>query len=136
MPAELVELLLVEDDVGDILLIVQALREEDHRVSVHVAVDGEQAIQMIEKQYVKPDIVILDLNLPKISGLSFLGRCQLDAPVVVFTAFPSAHSERLALELGVKEVIEKPTDLDAFTGEVARIVRTWAPPKGNATSVN
>jgi CheY-like chemotaxis protein len=81
-----VELLLVEDSPGDILLISQVLRDEPIPIKIRVAVDGEQALQMLEDSQFRPDLVILDLNIPKVSGLSFLARYALEAPVVVFSS--------------------------------------------------
>jgi CheY-like chemotaxis protein len=108
-----VELLLVEDNPGDILLIRQTLAHEPFPVSVHVALDGEQAIHMLAEQYVKPDLVILDLKLPKVSGLSFLERCQLEAPIVLFSS------------------LTRPDDLRReFVQQVSQIVRNWAFPDG------
>ncbi|HLG97029.1 MAG TPA: response regulator [Bryobacteraceae bacterium] len=131
-----IETLVVEDDVGDILLILQAIRQEPYSVRVHVAVDGEQAIHILNEEHVKPDLVILDLKLPKLSGPSFLALSRVEAPVVVFTGFPSPHDQQRAIELGASEFIEKPTDLCTYTQEIGRIMRTWGARKADAGSVN
>jgi DNA-binding response OmpR family regulator len=123
-----VEVLLIEDNAGDILLIHQALAGERVPVSVHVAVDGQQAMQMLAARQFDPDLVILDLNLPKVSGLSFLERCQPDAPVVVFTSSSNPQDRRCSLELGAKEFVEKPTDLREFVLRISQIVRHWGSP--------
>jgi CheY-like chemotaxis protein len=120
-----VEVLLVEDNPGDILLIHQTLARERFPTSVHVAVDGEQAVQILAARQFEPDLVILDLNIPKVSGLSFLEQCRADLPVVVFTSSSNPQDRRCAFELGVTEFIQKPTDLQAYTQVVSQMVRNW-----------
>lgn len=130
-----VELLLIEDSCGDILLIRQVLARETVPVSIHVAIDGKQAAQILSEGQVTPDVIILDLNIPKLSGLGFLDGYGLDAPVIVFTSSTNPHDRERALELGAKEYIQKPTDLDAYAGVVSQIVRKWIRPS-NAASAN
>lgn len=127
-----VEVLLVEDNAGDILLIRQALKEEPFRTNIRVAMDGEQAIQMLAARQFDPDLVILDLSIPKVSGLALLERIQGGVPVVVFTSSTSPQDRRRSFELGAKEFVQKPTEPKAYVGLVSQIVRNWASPKGNA----
>jgi CheY-like chemotaxis protein len=124
-----IQLLLIEDNAGDILLIRQALAGERCRISIHVAVDGQQALEILAARQFKPDLIILDLNLPKVSGLSFLERCQLDVPVVVFTALTGPRNQLRSLELGVKEFVQKSTDLGEYVSQVSQIVRDWGHPR-------
>jgi len=67
------EVLLVEDNAGDALLIGQALSDGPSLVRLHIARDGEQALQILERPDFKPDLIILDLNIPKMSGYAVLG---------------------------------------------------------------
>jgi CheY-like chemotaxis protein len=131
-----VELLLVEDNPGDILLISQVLRDEPIPIKIRVAVDGEQALQMLEDSEFRPDLVILDLNIPKVSGLSFLARYELEAPVVVFSSSSSPHDLRRSYELGAKEFVQKPSDLRAFAWRVGQVVRRWGFPGDAGTSTS
>ena len=62
------EVLLVEDNPGDVLLVRQNLGREPYPINVGLAVDGEQGLQMLESNHFKPDLVILDLNIPKVFG--------------------------------------------------------------------
>lgn len=96
-------------------------------MSVHVAVNGDQAIQILAAEQFMPDIVILDLSHPKLSGLSFLKRWHIDAPVVVFSSSSSLQDREWALELGAKEYVQKPRDLGQFARLMSQIVRNWAP---------
>ncbi|HLG97251.1 MAG TPA: response regulator [Bryobacteraceae bacterium] len=120
-----IEVLVIEDDAGDILLMKQSFAGQPVPISMHVALDGKQAIEILERGF-KPDVVILDLNLPKVSGLRFLQGYRPEAPVVVFTSSSNPHDRERALELGAKEYIEKPMDLNEYTRVVPQIVRRWA----------
>lgn len=124
-----IEVLLVDDNAGDILLMRQALARESYPVVVRVAMDGRQACQMLAGREFNPDLVILDLNLPKISGLSVLECTDPYVPVVVFTSSSNPDDRRAAFELGVVEYVEKPSDLAEYTNAVSRIVQQWGLPQ-------
>ena len=119
------QLLLVEDAPGDILLIRRAIGQAGLPIQMRLARDGEQAMQILSEAAYRPDLVILDVNIPKLSGLSVLERCTVDAPVVVFTSSSSLDDRMRAISLGAKEFVQKPTDLDAFEEQVSRIIRNW-----------
>jgi len=86
-----VQVLLVEDNPGDVLCVRQALAAEPLPIRVRVALDGEQAIQILAETRLKPQLVILNLNLPKVFGLLVLEPTRPDAPVVVFTSSSNPH---------------------------------------------
>jgi CheY-like chemotaxis protein len=130
-----VEVLVVEDNAGDILLMKQALARESFPISIRVALDGKQAVQMLATRDFQPDLVILDLNLPKLGGLSVLECTSPYVPVVVFTSSSSSADRSAAFELGVVEYVEKPSDLGEYTSAVVQIVRNWAIPENHARLV-
>jgi len=129
-----VEILLVEDNAGDVLLVRQALADERFPINLHIAVDGKQAVQILAERHFHPDLVILDLNVPKISGLSVLECSQSTIPFVVFSSSASPQDRRCAFELGAKDFVQKPTDLEEYGHVVSRIVRNWALPPANASA--
>lgn len=118
-----VEILLIEDNAGDILLMRQVLASEPFQISVRVAMDGQQALQMIARDF-RPDLIILDLKLPQVSGLSFLEGCPAHVPVVVFTSSTNPEDRQRAFDLGVKEFVQKSSDLTEFAQQVSKIVRS------------
>jgi CheY-like chemotaxis protein len=122
------EVLLIEDNAGDALLIGQALAEGRVAVHLHIARDGEQALQILGERDFKPDLIILDLNLPKASGYSVLARCVLATAVVVFTASLRADDEIQVMSQGAKEFIRKPMGLQDYKSVVCDMVRKWAEP--------
>ena len=121
-----IKVLLIEDNVADIALIREALAGEPIPVTLHVAKDGEHAIEMLAAGQFEPDLVILDLNLPKVSGLSFLERYHPHVPVVVFSSSTNQDDVQRAFQLGVKDFVPKPSDLESYKRVVSYIVRRWS----------
>src|SRR5260370_2035320 len=134
------EVLLVEDNAGDALLVGQALEEYPTTVHLHIARDGQQALQILEQPDFEPDLIILDLNIPKISGYTVLAlyppKKKKKTPVVVFTASENEADVGRAFSLGAREYIHKPMDLDAYKTAVSGMIRKLAAPKesGDANS--
>lgn len=118
---------LIEDNAGDILLIRQTLDSLGLPIQVHVARDGDQALFMLAEGHFQPDLILLDLNLPRVSGSWFLERTRPKVPVVVFSSSSNPADIRQAVELGVKEFVQKPSDLQQYGERVCRIVRDWLP---------
>ena len=122
------EVLLVEDNAGDALLIGQALTECQISVHLHIARDGEQALQILNEPDFLPDLIILDLNIPKISGHTVLSLYEpKKTAVIVFTASENEIDVDRALSLGAKEYVHKPLDLDDYKDAVCEMVHKWVP---------
>ena len=120
---ENVEILLVEDNAGDAVLIRQILAEASVPVNLHIARDGEQAMLMMGEGLFQPDLIILDLNIPRITGPALLERWKsLEVPIVVFSSSLNEAERERVLALGAREFIQKPADMDAFTAAVYGIV--------------
>jgi DNA-binding response OmpR family regulator len=121
------EILLVEDNAGDAVLIRQVLAEGSVPVNLHIARDGEQALALLDGEDFRPTLIILDLNIPRIPGVSLLERWRTnDIPVVVFTSSQIAAEKTRVLALGAREFIEKPTDIAAFIRALRGIVERWS----------
>jgi DNA-binding NarL/FixJ family response regulator len=118
---------LIEDNAGDILLMRQIIEEQSLRIRVHVARDGDQAMLMLTERQFEPDLIVLDLNLPKLSGGWFLARSKPTAPVVVFSCSENPADIEGSLKLGAKEFVHKPTDFQEYANQISRIVREWLP---------
>jgi CheY-like chemotaxis protein len=126
-------ILLVEDNAGDTLLIRQALASCPIPIKLHIARDGEQGLGMLTTAHFKPSLIILDLNMPRIGGFTFLQRYQpRDIPVVVFSVSPLETDKEFALELGANEFVQKPIELEAFKDVVCQMVVNWAGQKETA----
>jgi CheY-like chemotaxis protein len=130
-----VEILLVEDSPSDAELMVEALGEGDLPVRVTVVGDGEEAVDYLRRRGAyptapRPDLVLLDLNLPRRNGHEVLADIKQDEalrriPVVLLTAFDSEEAVRDAYDLHVNCCVRKPSDLDQFTQAVKKIEAFW-----------
>jgi CheY-like chemotaxis protein len=120
----LFDILLAEDNPGDVLLVQQALEAHDVRHSLHVVRDGEQALAFIAgllsgEQVHCPDLILLDLNLPKVDGAQVLAELRntpecADTPVVVITSSDAPKDRDRVSALGVDHYFKKPSDFDSF----------------------
>ena len=130
-----VEVLLVEDNAGDAVLIRQVLADCSTPVNLHIARDGEQALLMLTDPYFKPHLILLDLNIPRITGLALLERWQsIDIPVVVFSSSLNEAEQKRVVELGAREFVSKPTNIQAFIDVVYGIIQKWAVPQASGTA--
>jgi DNA-binding response OmpR family regulator len=128
------EILLVEDNAGDAVLIRQILADASVPVNLHIARDGEQALTILSDTDFRPELIILDLNIPRITGSALLERWKSQkTPVVVFTSSLHDTDRVRALELGAREFIQKPTDIGAFTQAIRGIIERYAGRGGTAT---
>ena len=125
-----VNLLLVEDNPGDVDLILDVLQASDNPSEVTVAVDGEEALVRLRSGAELPDLVILDLNLPKKDGRAVLREMKADdalrmLPVVVLSSSEAERDLADAYGLHANCFVTKPTDLDAFFDAVKGIEAFW-----------
>jgi CheY-like chemotaxis protein len=128
-----IEVVLVEDNQGDITLFREALKHCLHRVALTVASDGEQALELLHNRQIQPDLIILDLHIPKLDGISILEKYHPKrAPVVVFSSTCTTTSAKKALELGADECIEKPLGFTDFMNTVADMIEKWTRPKAKS----
>lgn len=121
-------LLYVEDEDAAAFLFQTALQEAGINVQLYRATDGEQALSFLHMQepFSKapvPDLVVLDLNLPRKNGLEVMGEIQSTEslariPVVVFTSSSLASDRKRSLALGAREYITKPASFDGFVEAV------------------
>ena|SRR5579872_4347790 len=97
-------------------------------VRVHLAVEGQQALEILKEPDFAPSLMILDLNIPKIPGLTVPERLSGKTPVVIFSSTTGEREKRRALALGARDFVSKPSDLGKFTERVCGMVRKWAMP--------
>ena len=125
--SHLAQVLLIEDSAGDALLTSQIVSESPLPVKLVIARDGVQALIMLADPTFQPALIILDLNIPLISGHVVLERNQRrDIPIVVFSVSSDENEVRRALALGAREYVQKPTDLETYKQAVLRMVTKWA----------
>jgi chemotaxis family two-component system response regulator Rcp1 len=130
-----IEILLVEDNPGDVRLTIEALHEGKLANNLQIARDGAEALQYLRREgqfseAVRPDLILLDLNLPKRDGREVLGEIKQDAdlrriPVVILTTSQAEQDIFQSYDLHANCYITKPVDLDAFIRVVKSIDSFW-----------
>jgi len=130
-----VEILLVEDNPGDVQLTREALAETKLLINLQVARDGEQALAFLRRQgcYAvapRPDLVLLDLNLPRKDGREVLAEMKADdtlkrIPVVVLTTSSAEADILKSYDLHANCYVTKPINLDQFLHIVQAIENFW-----------
>lgn len=130
-----VEFLLAEDNPGDVRLTQEALRESKIRNNLNVVTDGVEAIAFLRRQgkYANaptPDVVLLDLNLPKKDGREVLAEIKSDPvlkriPVVIITSSEAEQDILRTYDLHANCYVSKPVDLDQFIKVIQAIENFW-----------
>lgn len=134
-PQRPVEILLVEDNPGDVRLTREALHEGKVRNNLYIAQDGRQALAMLRRQgpyaqHPRPDLILMDLNLPGMDGRELLKAIKFDdelryIPVVVLTTSQAEEDIVKAYNLNANCYITKPVDLEQFITVVKSIEDFW-----------
>jgi two-component system response regulator len=124
-----VEILLVEDNPDDVQLTLRALSRHNLANSVHVARDGVEALEYLRAN-MRPRVMLLDLKLPRVSGLEVLEQVKSDArtrsiPVVILTSSREEPDIAKAYELGANSYIVKPVDFEQFVHAVTEAGLYW-----------
>jgi two-component system response regulator len=133
-----VEILLVEDNPQDLELAQRALRKANLTNRIHIARDGEEALEFLfcegphsaRRIEDTPKVILLDLKLPKVDGLEVLRRLKGDPrtrtiPVVVLTSSKEQNDVVESYHLGVNSYIVKPVNFDSFVGAVQQLGMYW-----------
>jgi CheY-like chemotaxis protein len=129
------EVLLVEDNPGDARLTIEAMREAKLSNRVHVVEDGVQAMAFLRREgkysaAPRPDLILLDLNLPLKDGREVLAEVKIDPglkriPVVVLTTSRADEDVRHAYDLHANCYVTKPADLDQYMLVIKQIDVFW-----------
>jgi chemotaxis family two-component system response regulator Rcp1 len=135
IPAVPVEILLVEDNPGDVRLTTEALRDAKVRNHLTVAPDGVEALAMLRREgryaaVPRPDLVLLDLNLPKKSGREVLEEVKRDEalkhiPVVILTTSQAERDIVETYRLQANAYVTKPVNLEQFLKVIQTIEEFW-----------
>jgi two-component system response regulator len=138
MPHEEVEILLVEDNPDDLELALLALRKNNVANKIHVARDGEEALDFLlcrgkyatRSPEAQPKVVLLDLKLPKVDGLEVLREVKGNeftkaVPIVVMTSSKEQRDMVEGYKLGVNSYIQKPVDFTQFRDMINKLGFYW-----------
>ena len=129
------EVLLIEDNVGDVFLVQEACRESDYLIDVHVVYDGEEAIYYLKqkethKHEIEPSLVLLDLNLPTFDGKEVLKyiKCHRKfkrIPVIILTTSKSDQDIAKSYDYHANAYIQKPVDFETFIPMMNSVITFW-----------
>ena len=129
------EVLLVEDSPGDVRLTQEAFREANPAIHLHVTTDGVEAMAFLNRQGIharapRPDLILLDLNLPKMDGREVLANIKEDPvlktiPTVILTTSDAEADIVKSYQLQANCYLSKPVQLDAFESLVGSINDFW-----------
>ena len=130
-----VEILLVDDNIGDVVLTKEALKGADFTNRVSIARDGFEALDFLRQtgkfaSVPTPDLILLDINMPRKNGCEVLAeiRCDEDLkliPIVILTSSEAEDDIRRAYEMGANCYVTKPADLDEMVKIVQAIDFFW-----------
>ena len=130
-----IQVLLVEDSPGDVRLTQEAFREANVAIQVHIASDGVEAMEFLRQQgrhaqSPRPDLILLDLNLPRMDGREVLAAIKADdelksIPTVILTTSEAEADIVRSYRLQANSYLTKPVQLDAFEGLVRSINDFW-----------
>ena len=134
-----IDILLVEDDPRDLELTLRTLKKNNIANHIFVARDGAEALAFLQSGSPQPRLVLLDLKLPKVSGLEVLTQIRQnpatkDTPVVILTSTDDQPEIDACYRLGANSFVRKPVDFAQFTEAVRQVGVYWLllnqPPKG------
>ena len=124
------QILLVEDNPGDVRLLVEALKEARVPARLHLAEDGVEAMSFLGRGQPRPDLILLDLNLRRKDGREVLAEIKGDPglksiPVIVFTTSQAEQDVLHSYELHANCYISKPVGLENFIRVIQSIENFW-----------
>jgi two-component system, chemotaxis family, response regulator Rcp1 len=125
-----IQILLVEDNEGDILLTKEALKEGRLKNEISVARDGQEALELLNSGSALPDLILLDINLPRVSGLELLSVIKTDIrfkmiPVIMLSTSGTASDIHSSYNNHANCFITKPVDFHRFMEVVHSIENFW-----------
>lgn len=132
---EKLKVLLVEDNPDDVTIVRRAMRKSDLKCDLYVASDGEEALDMLARKgefedTPRPDLILLDINLPKIKGLEVLAKIKQDdqlkrIPVIVLTISEREEDMARAYDSGAASYMTKPVDSKDFERLIQTVQEYW-----------
>ena len=125
------KILLIEDDTIEVMKLERAIAKLAMDHELVKARDGEEALAVLKNESLLPDIILLDLNMPKINGLEFLSMLKSDKelrflPTVILTTSANRKDMLTAYEIGVSGYIIKPLKYEDYVAKIKAVLEYWS----------
>ena len=140
MPSDVTRILLIDDSEDDIFLVKEAFRESGQAHSLEAISDSQAAMDYLrENRANRPDVMLLDINMPRYSGFDVLDWLQSDPqlreiPVVMLTTSEQPEDVRRATEGGARDYFRKPVDFDRLRDLARQLLQRWGSARGTDDS--
>ena len=141
---KIAEILLIEDNVGDVLLTKEAFRHTHFKYNLRIAKDGDEALKILNRsgtdnEFPLPDLILLDLSSPKIDGREVLERIKSnsdlkDIPIIILSGSDAESDMTSSYNLHANSYVVKPDNFDDFKEIVASIENFWFEKYTSSTS--
>lgn len=130
MPKSL-NILLIEDDAIEIMKFHRVLKTMEHNHKVEEANNGEEALVLLKEKEIIPDIIVLDLNMPKINGIEFLGILKQDdvlkyIPAIILTTSNNHRDVLECYKIGIAGYLIKPLKYEDYVDRIQRLIEYWS----------
>lgn len=131
MKASKLKVLLIEDDTIEVMKMHRALSTFEEQHSIIEANNGEMALSILEKRDELPDIILLDLNMPKINGIEFLTILKNDdslkyIPTIILTTSNNQRDLLACYNLGIAGYVLKPLKYEDYIEKISRLLSYWS----------
>ena len=125
------KILLIEDDMIEVMKLNRTISSLKLDHTVIEANNGEDALEILNKKDQLPDIILLDLNMPKVNGIEFLKILKNDAqlkyiPTIVLTTSSNQKDLKACFEIGIAGYVLKPLKYDDYVAKIKRILAYWS----------
>lgn len=130
MPKSL-NILLIEDDAIEIMKFHRVLKNMEHNHKIEEANNGEEALVLLKEKEIIPDIIVLDLNMPKINGIEFLGILKKDEvlkyiPAIILTTSNNHRDVLECYKIGIAGYLIKPLKYEDYVDRIQRLIEYWS----------
>lgn len=129
--AKSLNILLIEDDVIEVMKFYRVLKSLEFNHQIIEATNGEEALDILRKKEIVPDIIILDLNMPKLNGIEFLNILKADdalkfIPAIILTTSNYHKDVMECYKIGIAGYILKPLKYEEYVDRIAKLLTYWS----------
>lgn len=129
--AKSLNILLIEDDVIEVMKFNRVLKKLEFNHLIIEATNGEEALDILKKKEIVPDIIILDLNMPKLNGIEFLNILKADdalkfIPAIILTTSNNHKDVMECYKIGIAGYILKPLKYEEYVDRIAKLLTYWS----------